>query len=68
MAIDNTTKQNFINAVRDALTDANSPQDQIDGIENFASVIADAMETFVKSGTVTVNHNISSGSETINIQ
>lgn len=68
MAINNQTKQTFIDTVVDALTDNNSPQDQIDGITDFATVIANAMETFVKDGSVTVNHNLTSGNETINIQ
>lgn len=68
MAINQQSKQTFVDAIVDALTDNNSPQDQIDGITNFATVIVDAMETFVKDGSVTVNHNLTSGTETINIQ
>jgi septin family protein len=67
MAISTATKTTFINTLVNSLTDDESTQEQIDGITNFATIISDAIEVFVKDGEVTVDHNLT-GTQTVNVE
>ena len=42
--------------------------DQLNGLRQFVEVLGNRLDQYVKTGEVTVNHNLPSGTETVNVE